>query len=215
MSNELTELELPYKELSIKDKDDERSLVNIATSIVGNAITAIPDDIFLLGEEQLRKSANVQLSEERLRVAFWVEYERAQKTNSKMNMNNVYMGIVTKKYFYTYIVGNSLKLAFMCTPPIEAQIALEELLLFGIEQMRSIMALPHINEKGQVDSKLVHVKQRLFEDIANRRRGQVIQRVEVKSKSMNYNVTETRDTKALSMEEIESELKELEGGKKV
>lgn len=208
MSNTVTEFDRHYSELSIKDKDDPKSLVNMLPSVMAEKIMAIPDEVFLYEEDVLRGLAHVQLSEETMRIAFWEEYKRAERTSSKMNMNNVYAGFVTKKYFHTYIVGNSYKLAFMLLPPMEVQLALEEMVLLGLKRQRQWLAISP--EECGFNPKLAAVQQRILEDILNRRRGHVLRQTEMINRNTNVNVTLDGNSKPKTLEEIEREIHELQ-----
>lgn len=209
MSNSVTEFERNYSDLNIKDKDDPKSVVNLCPSVVAEKIMAIPDDIFLLGEEDLKKAANAQPSEESLRVAFWEEYKRAERTGSRMNMTNVYAGFVTKRYFQTFVVGNSYKLAYMLMPPMEIQIALEEIVLLGLKRQKEWLSQPLIDSKGNLNVKLGLVQQKITEDALNRRRGHVLRQTEVTTRNTNLNL-EIKTEAPKTLADIEREIQELE-----
>lgn len=195
-------------EFSIKDKANPNSLVNITTSQVSTCINAIPDEYLTMSDEELEKEARVGETEHRLRVAWTMELERAIRTNKPINPSNVYMGTCTKKYFFAYIVGNSLKLAYVIRPFPEFQIELEDVMRLLNREVRKIATRPLEDENGKFDHKLAAIKVNLWKDAVDRKHGQAVQKIESKSQSLviTKDVTPTND-----MAEIDKRLAQLEG----
>lgn len=217
MAANIIEYDRTYHELEHKDFDNPKSLVNLLPSYVSNAVQAIPDEFFLLGEEELTKVARVTPTDNLLRVSFWEEYRRATRTSTKMVMSNVYGGLCTKRWF-DQVVLNSYKLTFMITPPKEVQVVLENLLLVGLEEMEKILKAPLVHETGkfagEFNGKLAHVKVQVFELLLDRRRGQVATKSEVITKNLNVNVDKTAEVnrnEAVSLADIDKRIAELEG----
>ncbi len=202
--------ESSYGELEIRDKDNQRSIVNLLPTWIASYILAIPEEIFSTPLSKLIERFEHTETDSLLRHAFWLEYERAMKTDTKMTISNIFGGVCDKNYFNREVVTNSFRMAYLLNPPTDYNVRLEELLTIGLEQYREILTLPNINAKGAVDSRLIAVKQKIIEDVTNRRRGQVIQRVEVKSQNLNVNVDKSDKKTPDSIEAIEREIQELE-----
>lgn len=207
----MQDLDASYPALATTDRNEPTSLVNLLPSVMGNNLKAVPASIWEMTEEQWKKSGDCGAIESQLRHSFWAEYHRAIRTESKMNLTNIWASVCSGDYFRKEIINNSFKLAYICTPPMDSQLRLEELVTLGLEQYREILSLPNINAKGNVDARLVSAKQKIVEDVLNRRRGQVIQRVEVQSKNLNVNVDATAPvSKASTIEELQREIEAIE-----
>ena len=204
MSNEITQFDRPFEDL------DEESLLLMLPTVVAERLKAIPEEIKLLTEEELLKLGRGAGMDIRLRTAFWLEYERAKRTGKSMNMKNVYPGSCSHAHFFREVVGNSHRLAYITSPPIEVQIGLEELMLMGLSEMKKVMEMSNIDAKGNVDTKLIDVKRKIFEDVTNRRRGHVLRKTEVQTKSVSLNLNGSIDKTPGSLEELDAQLAELE-----
>lgn len=176
--------------------------------MVGSRLQAIPEDVHVMTDKELEGTGNITFYDRRLRHAWHIELTNATKRRLKMNMANIWGGVCSKDYFHKIVINNSFKLAYITRPPFDYRVSLEELLSLGIEQLREILLLPHVNEKGKVDARMADVKAKIVQDIVNRVHGQVIQRVEVKSQNMNVNVEATREVE--SVEDIDAKIRELE-----
>lgn len=203
-----------YPELEVLSESDPKSLVNLLPASIGNYLKLVPDELWLKTDSQLFKDGKCNEYDSLLRHAFWIEYDRAIRAGQKMNATNIFAGIVNKSYFFKEICTNTSRLAFLATPPTDYNTRLEELLTQGLQQYREILMLPNLDDKGRVDGRLIAVKQRIIEDVANRRRGGIINRMEVQSKNLNVNVEHnTQKPKEQTVEEMEAELARLEAQK--
>lgn len=203
----MSELAVAY-DLSSKDRNNPYSLVSKMPSVIAERFLVIPNEILELSDSELKTKAKIDLELERLRVSFWTEFDRSDRTETPMNVNNIVSGVCAPTYFTKHILVNSFKLAYICRPPSNIAIAAEELLLFSMEQVREIMALPHTDEKGRVDARLAKVKIDAFREIYNRVKGMVVQRVE--QKNLNVNVNQQSVAQPKSVDEINQRLAELE-----
>lgn len=201
------------KGIAIKDESNPRSIINLVPSSMANQIKVIPDAIFSWGEGELKTHTKIDVLEERLRLAFWREYDAAQIQGRKINLSHVYGGVCTQAVFQQKVVANSFKLAYILTPPLDYEIQMKELLQLGLEQLRDILLLPHLDEKGRPNPKMADVKQKIVESLHLRVKGAVPYRME--TKNLNVNVDETKPRwnqkpTPTSPEEIERRLKELQ-----
>lgn len=209
MSNDTPDFERRYENLSVNDPDNPKSVYCLAPPNLRQRIAAIPDKYFECGPAELASLAQPTDVDKQLRISFWLEYERAQRLG-QLNLRNVFYGICSQTYF-TNLTGNSAKLCYILTPPTEFQIAAEELLMLAIEQMREVMALPNLDDKGRPNTHLIKCKLDIYKDTADRRRGHVLRRLEVENTNRNFNLNAnvTKDTPQ-TVEEIDKELALLE-----
>ena len=204
--------ERKYEELSIKDKNNPKSLVNMLPSWLGQLIQAIPEQVLQMNEDELeRKIGNISATTYRLRISFWEEYSRAIRMNKKtMNMSNIYGGLSDGASFQRDLTANSFRLAFLLKSPVEFNVALEEICLMGMNELRKIMIQPIVDDEGKVDSKLAQVKLKIWQDAMDRRRGHVLKQIDVKSQNLHLHSHRTvEEAPPLSAEEVEYQLKEL------
>jgi hypothetical protein len=191
-----------------------------------DAIEQVPDWLFTMDALELRAHFQKQaeerglksgwlpsLTDERLRNAFWAEYEASFKLNQGMQMSRVYAGVCSKQCFYESVIKNPARVAWMLCPPTHYMNAMEEALLFGVDQMREILALPHVGKSGLIDSKLCSVKVEIVKMLDARVKGAVVQ----KTQAVNVNVKaeDVEQVKSMvqgpnNMDEIDRRLRELE-----
>ena len=196
-----------------KDKDNPRSVINLVPLSVSKSIECIPDEVFALGEAELKKMAKPTEAEEKLRYSFWREYDLAQIGHRRMMISNVVSGVCHNSYFFRYVVTNSFKMAYILTPPPDYEVTIQEMLALGLSQLRDILTQPHVKKNGEVDSKLADVKYRIVEGLQLRVKGAVPHRVE--SKNLNVNVEQQSPAipqvheMEISVEAIEQELQRL------
>ena len=83
----------------IRDEDDVRSIINLVPGYVSTYMRVIPEEVLQKDAEELEKLADVSESERKMRIAFWIEYERAQRTGTVMQMSNVFKGLCGQGHF--------------------------------------------------------------------------------------------------------------------
>ena len=169
--------------------------------------------IKLLREEK----ASPTPTDNRLRIAFWMEYERAHANNAKMEMTAVFDGVCTKGYFYNVYLACAPKVAWLVCQPSSYDKYAQEAINFGLEQLRDVLELPHAryDEDGKlidVNLKLAELKAKIIFGLEARHKGAVIQRVE--QKNMNLHISSTDKTLSDAamggtMEDIDRRLAEI------
>lgn len=205
------------QESSTLDLSNPRSVVNLVPERVSRAIqdaASTNPEIFNIDEKdlyKLLKDSNHQPSptDNRLRLKFWMEYERVQERSEKqMNISNVTAGVCSRELFYDRYLANPHKVAWLLTPPTGYAVKAEEALEFGIEQLRDILDLPHV-VGGRVDTKLGELKAKIVAMLDIRVKGAIVQR------SMNLNVNTSNEqvakaATAATSADLMRQLKELE-----
>ena len=194
-------VEIDYSDVDFNDPSNPESLINLLPPYLSNPIRAIPDSVQLMSEEELIRAGNCGVIESKLRQAFWMEYNHSLMGKKKqMNVSNMFTGICSKAYMRECF-NNSFKLAYILRPPANLKVALHELLELGLSQLRDILALPHVDEKGRFDSAHAGLKLKTMEVVMSRLMGGPVQRVE--QKNLNVSVE-------ANPQDIEDEIKQLE-----
>jgi hypothetical protein len=201
-------------EFSVSDKDDKNAVINLVPVPLAKAID---EALFTTGElfhkdervlwKELRSREQTPTPmDNRLRLKFWVEYDRCLATGSRqMIMANVVGGICSRELFYYHYLKYPHKVAWLVCPPTDYMTKASEALEFGLEQMRDILDMPHATA-GKLDAKLAEIKLKIIALLDARVRGAVVQ----KTLNVNASVGDVkRVAEANSVEELEKQLKEL------
>jgi hypothetical protein len=197
----------------IKDKSEPRSIINITPGNFSRAVELIPDEFFELSERELRHNGDCGEIEEKVRIAFWREYDQAQVAKRNIHVTNVHKGTCSQQHFYRKVLTNPYKMAYVLTPPQEYALELEEMIAVGFRNLREIMALPLYTSKGFVDARVAEVKLKIFESVMNRAKGALVYKTE--SKNLNVNVDASSgvptgaDGKVITPEELDKKLNEI------
>lgn len=182
---------------AILDESNPRSIINLCPKNIRAAILRTPIEFIEMDEADLvpRAFPKIQPGKAapkptpidcRIRTAFWIEYDRCQQHMLPMLMKNIYGGVCTQSYFQQHWLSSKYKTAWLLKPPTDYRIALEELLMYGVEEMREVMSLPLTDNQGRVNTKLAEVKFKIWQAVEMRLKGAVIQRI--RSENLNYNV---------------------------
>lgn len=207
--------------MDVFDRTEDRSVLNLVPASVQacfiKAQQAHPD-LFLLDEADLYKKLKPESmqptpTDNRIRLAFWLEYERAQQNQAPMEMAYVYGGVCVKQYFYGTYLKSPTRVAWMLCPPTGYQVILEESVAFGAQRMREYMALDPVLPSGKLDHKLIELQAKIYAMMEQRLKGGITQRVEQKTLQITGQISEKQAMQAItdnSMEAMERRLKELE-----
>ncbi len=184
----------PSYAADIFTRDNPRSVINLlpgdCQAKIFNAASTRPD-LFRMAEKPLRKLCKPTPTDERLRLAFWNEYDRAQTLNSDMRIVHIFAGICSKQYFEQYYLSEPVNVAWMLCTPTNYVIALKEMLVRGQDQLRDILEQDVVDEDGKVDVKLGELILKIYTVVENRLKGTTIQRSEIRGeiKSVNLQMT--------------------------
>lgn len=207
--------DLPVPAADLLNRMDPRSVINLVPDQVQASLIRAhqnASDLMALDERELKKRVRPTPTDNRLRVSFWNEYNRAQETMKPMQMTSVYAGVCTGEFFYREYLRRDENVAWLMRPPVNYITALEEMLVEGQDRIREILELPLVGPSGRPDTKVGELILKTYLAIEARLKGAVAQKIE--SKSMNINVDGTRAvTKAAelnSMESIQARIAEIE-----
>lgn len=207
---------LPATEISVSDEQNPRSVVNLVPPSVSERLKQHVfehPELFDKDEHTLHKYLRAQERtpsplDNRLRLKWWMEYDRVQaRGEAQMNMVNVLAGLCSRELFYGHYLKNPNKCAWLLCPPTGYMVKAEEALEFGLEQLRDILDLPHVNY-GKVDTKLADLKLKIVALLDTRVQGAIVQ------KNVNVNLGAQAKgidnaTAAATMEDIKKQLTEL------
>lgn len=198
--------------LEVTDRDNPQSLYNLLPGSLQTLIDLLPQELLNLPEEDLRPRVRPTLLQERLRVSFWKEYNAAKdRSASAMNINRVSGGLCSRPYFHD-VVSDQVKLAWLLCPPVDYLLAVEEAVNYGVEELRKILSLSHIDGEGKINASLIGKKIKILELLDNRLKGIPIQRIEQKSMHafVHKNDANSDPTAVESLEEIQKRIQALE-----
>lgn len=202
--------------VSLFEKEEPRALINLVPAVVAEAFEAGYNkrpDLFGMDERILRKklaehNRPPSVTENRLRMAFWQEYERAQALNlPAMQIANVVSGVCSKKFFYDQYLKQPENVAWILCIPAAYEITIQETLQFGLEKLRDMLELPFVDSTGRPNVKLMELQAKIVELVHIRAKGAVVQR------NLNINASTQEMKKVIesdNMEDLNKRLKELE-----
>ncbi len=190
-------------EMTIFDETNATAVYNLVGDEVKDLIKAVPMEAWDMSIFELANKSKIGIEEKKLRVAFWLEYERAMRQKSTININHVTKGIVTGRGLAKKILADPYKLAYIMTPPEDYKVKLEEMLVLAMDEERKILELPiervtlQVDKNGdavetrKIDTSLATLKHKIRESLQNRAHGAVAQNIKQVSINKNYNTNST------------------------
>lgn len=154
-------------------------------------------------------------TDSRIRMSFWLEYERALLEADKMKVANIHSLVCDERSFYRLFGSCPGRTAFLICRPAAYQEQVREMLSHGLKRMRQILDMPAILPNGKVDHKMLMLQAKITGMMDMRLHGAPTQKVQ----QLNLNVDAGRkelsvDTKNLiakgDINAIQSRLMEIE-----
>jgi len=135
-------------DISYYDKSNPRSLVNIIanTKLKKHISNPALRQFLLMDEWRLKFKVAQTPTLNRIRIAFWREFDRSQSRMKVMDIKRVLEGICSSEQFYK-LTTNVKNLAWILKPPTSYLDSMEEALHFGIDRMREILEAPIVNKR--------------------------------------------------------------------
>lgn len=195
------------------DRTNDRSIINLVPGKVAEAMLVAGKarpELFDLDEKALKRAVSPSPTDNRLRLAFWIEYDRAQAEQKNMNLSNVYGGVCTRFFFEEVWLKVPQRMAWLLCMPIAYDVALQESVAYGLDTMREILEMDHTTPRG-VNAKLLELKVKVFAMLDMRLKGAYTQTL--KNLNLNVSTSDKQVAKHLasgSMEEVEARLKYLQ-----
>lgn len=190
------------------------------------AILAIPHEYFDWDERKLIRYAydnnEVPEMDERLRLAFWSEYDRCFEKPMNMVLKNIFSGICSQAWLEREYYTNNKRLMFIITEPFNQKKTLLYAHHLAFNEMIKLIKAPVGTDAktGLPDARMYAIKEKLFEYLNEKVNGSTTQKVEINQKSLNVNATlpapDTQAPPPQTPEEMEARvaslLRQLESG---
>lgn len=191
------------------DVTDSRSLVNIIPRELKAALQAVPKEWLLLTEEELHSFVRPEASLNRLRLAFWAEYESAQRSVRKMDLHA--LSELTgrpSKYILAELRATD-RMAWVLCPPASYEMFLDEALSFGMKRLREdILGMNIKTSDGDVDPKKADILLKAIAFVDMRKHGGIVQ----KNLHLHSTTSQMKSVgRHLTEQEIDARIAELEG----
>jgi hypothetical protein len=219
MSDSIKREALRGDEITIVDENDSQSVYNLVPASIQKALDNIPEAVWDLPFAELSRKSKPTVELKKLRLSFWLEYERAVRNGNDINFQNVAKGIMNPKGFMSTLTSDFYKCAYIMTPPEDYRVNLEEMLTLALEEERKILEQPLINthtfisKKGEIvekevfDTKLGDLKHKIRESLYTRIFGAPVQRTLSRNINQNYNEGESPSNP--SQKDLENEIERL------
>lgn len=165
-----------------------------------DSLKLVPSELLDLSFDEIEKKANPGVDLRRLRVSFWLEYDRAARTNTAFSLSNIYRGIMTPAMFKKHVLGNSYRTLYLTIAPPSYQVIMEEMLHYGLMLERDILEMQHLTEKG-VDIELLKLKQKIVDGVHSRVKGLPVSRALMVTHEMS-----DKNDQNQSLKDIDSEI---------
>lgn len=141
------------------DTDHKNSMINLVPKwLKARLLNPTVKSLMSLAEEDLELKVKPNLTLQRLRSAFWYEYERIQSAHGRHRRHEhnigVYRmcnGICTSQYFMEKVARNDYYIAWIIRPPLDYDKALQESLQHGLNRVREILNFPLYDKKFTKD----------------------------------------------------------------
>lgn len=176
-------------------QDDERALINLVSDSIREAILNIAQnhsEFLELSERRLQSILQPSDTDDKLRICFWREYNRAQDLGTGMKMSNIYSPVMSKENFLK-LLENPRRVAWIIKPPEEYMVSLEASLNHGKENLNALMKMNLFDEKGNLKKAEASIFVKAYELLDNRVKGAVVQRIEQKTASLHVHKKETSE----------------------
>ena len=204
--------------------DHPQSVLNLIPEEISQVVLSLPTEILKHSDGELEKATGgITRQDRRVRLLFWEEYENAAREARSMNLEWVAenAGLPTWNSYGQRLYENPPLMAWVMRPPPHYELQMREAQELGIDRLMEIMQLPIeqpvYDKKGNLlvgkDGKPVTkadvgvgmLIMQCYRLVDQRRHGGYTQ----KTVNMNLDANKVPEGASLSMEEVESRLKEL------
>lgn len=163
-----------------------------------------------LYQELRTRGRQISPTDNRLRLAFWLEYDRCHSESRPFQTGNVFGGVCTKQAFFANYLTVPDKVAWMLLPPVDYAVRIREAHSFGLDQMRAILAI-NAEANGKVNVKLMELQAKIFHMLDQREKGGYTQRQEIKQLSITASASQVQEaTMEKTMAALNERLKALD-----
>ncbi len=202
------------------DRTEPAALINkVPTTFAAAMIKAhqASPELFGLDERALfqrlrQNNLTPSPTDNQVRLAFWMEVNRAFAEGTDVEPVRVYGGICSKQFFYAHYLTAPNRVAWLLTPVVEYETKMREALDFSLDRLRSYLEID-ANPGGRPNVKLMELQAKIFAMIDMRLKGGHTQRTENKNLSIAVSTSDKQVAQAvsnMSMDALEKRLKELD-----
>lgn len=177
----------PRNEVSIFEKENPYSILNMVPEWFQKRLFNANQELLGEDESHIREKCRPTPLVNRIRMAFWVEYDTACRMGRKIDMARVYGGLCTRDNFLKTVCRPN-NMAWVLTPVSSYKVSMEEALEHSIAQMRKMLDCPLYKADGQLDTQAANVVLRVFTLLDQRVHGSIVQKVETKSLSVQKHI---------------------------
>lgn len=219
----------PPSDLSIYSEANPLSIPALLDGPLKAAVLGLDMKYLQMTEQELKKAVKPDSQLCRLKLSFWDEYERAlEKGGRKMQVQEICRGVCTREFFYSVVIKDSKKVAWIVTPPLDALMLQREMLYQGYERLRKLIMTSWWTKETQVkrDGTTIVTKKvnaavmgqvlTAVKILQDRVHGAVLQRTAIEQRSLNLNLNKTApddsfdSTSLADLEKMERQLERLE-----
>lgn len=169
--------------------EEPRSFLNLLPEILKKCALTIPENLLGKDEEDLLKILEQNhyykptAAVEAMRNNFWMEHDRVAVTrNEIINQSNIYLGVVSREYFYKIIETSPHIIAYILCRPPEYEAVMKGLLNLSTRKIRDVLNLPLQKADGSLqDPKIIELVLKAAAMVDLRGKGGYIQRSETKN----------------------------------
>lgn len=191
------------------DASNPRALINIAPADVVEILrTEMPVHYLYMTEKELEAEFKPTADLQKVRIAFWKEYEAAQSALRKMNIANIGQFMGYGSMFIAKALRDVNHLAVILCPITSYDNFLEEALMAGARRLRELIDMKLTNDAGEPDHKAMEIVLKAVAFLDMRKNGGIVQKT--KHEISMTKTTQNNLTSGATMEEIDAKIKMLE-----
>lgn len=199
---------------SLYDAENPDSLINRIpprlVPVFERVRTKLPRTL-LADERAIRRYVSPDERDERVRLAFWDEFNASTAAGKKMSLQSFISGACSWESWVTAYEPNDKRMCWIFTPPTSYAAQMRHILHRGTERLLEVMNLPMIDEEtGKVDVKVANLILRAWQLADMRVKGGVMQKLQIEQKSMNLNLNADSNLENLRTQVDGMDLEELE-----
>lgn len=199
---------------SLYDEENPDSLINKIPPrlipVFERVRTKLPRTL-LADERAIRRYVSPDDRDERVRLAFWDEFNASTAAGKRMSLQSFISGACSWESWVTAYEPNDKRMCWIFTPPTSYASQMRHILHRGTERLLEIMSLPMMDEQtGKVDIRVANLILRAWQLADMRVKGGVMQRLQIEQKSMNLNLSADAAVENLRAQVDSMDLAELE-----
>ncbi len=161
----------PDMELAIFDLNNPYSVFSLLPPQDREVWNRVDRVLLSMEESELRKRIHPSPTLNKIRIAFWYEYDVALRTGKALSLRRVWSGLISKENWGNYLKAKPL--AWILTPTSSIESSLEDIMEHSLSKLRKILDAPIYKADGSLDSAAANVLVKIHKEIQQRRDGVV------------------------------------------